>query len=222
MPGDRDIDVVERAGADHEPLGRPALLGGTAVIAHPPLHLIAGEPILHRRSGQQRGGAEQVVSASMAGAVALQRALLGHAGLLTEPRQRIVFAEDRDHRPAVAGFAHHRGRDAGQVRAYAETLALQHGDVLGTGAVLGIGELRHSPDAVAQRLEVRLSRIHQPPYLFRVAHVISRWTGVSSAENLTPAAGDGPARRPAQFGPRAKRLDKPRARAKGEACGTTA
>ena len=37
---------------------------------------------------------------------------LGDACHLGEPEEGVVFAEDGDHRPALAGLAHDRGRDA--------------------------------------------------------------------------------------------------------------
>ena len=58
----------------------------------------------------------------MAEAVAGQRLRLGDAGLLRQARQRVVLAEDGDDRPAFAGLAHHRGRDAGDVLGDAEAL----------------------------------------------------------------------------------------------------
>ena len=51
----------------------------------------------------------------MAVAGARQRLRLGDAGLLAQARQRVVFAEDGDHRAVLAGLAHHRGRNAGDV-----------------------------------------------------------------------------------------------------------
>jgi hypothetical protein len=70
----------------------------------------SAEIILHRGGGEQRGRAEQIVPAAMPVPARLQFLRLGDAGNLRQPGQRIVLAEDRDHRTAVAGFAHHGGR----------------------------------------------------------------------------------------------------------------
>ena len=40
VPGDRDVHVVERAGAHHEALGRAAFLGRAAVVAHAALDAV--------------------------------------------------------------------------------------------------------------------------------------------------------------------------------------
>jgi hypothetical protein len=106
----------------------------------------------------------------MAVAVPLDRARLGDAGLLAQAGQRVVLAEQGDDRTALAGLAHDRGRDVGEVAGDAEALALELLDVLGDRAVLGILQLRHAPDAVAQRLEGILLGIDQAPDRLAVVH----------------------------------------------------
>ena len=114
-----------------------------------------GEIVLHRGRGEQRGRAEHVVAAAVPVAAALDLLRLRDAGDLRQAGQGVVLAEDRDHRAAVAGLAHHGGRDAGDVLGDAEAFLLQHGAMLGDRAVFRIGDLRHAPDAVGQRLVVR-------------------------------------------------------------------
>ena len=58
----------------------------------------------------------------MAVAAGLDRPRFGDAGLLAEAGQRIIFAEEGDHRTAFAPFAHHGGRNAGDILGDAETL----------------------------------------------------------------------------------------------------
>ena len=107
----RDVGVIEDAGAHHEGFRGAAFFGRAAVIAHAPGHLVGGKPILHGGGGEQRGRAEQIVAAAMAMASGLERARLGHAGLLAETGQRVVFAEEGDDGTALAPFAHQRGRE---------------------------------------------------------------------------------------------------------------
>ena len=92
---------------------------------------MGGEPILHRRGGEQRRRAQQIVAAAMTVAARLDRPRLGHARLLAETGQRIVFAEDSDHRTALARFAHHRGRNARDILGDAEPLMAQFGQMFG-------------------------------------------------------------------------------------------
>src|SRR5215471_4791230 len=77
MPADRDVDIVEGAGAHQEALARAAFLSRAAIIAHAPLHALRGEPVLDRSRREQRSRAQHVVPAAMTVAVLLQRALLG-------------------------------------------------------------------------------------------------------------------------------------------------
>ncbi len=75
-----------------------------------------------------------------------------------------------DHRPAVARFTHDGGRDAGHVLGNAEPFLFQHGAVLGNGAILGVANLRHLPDAVGQSLIGVFARIDELPDLVAVLH----------------------------------------------------
>ena len=177
MPGDRDVDVVEAAGAHHEGLRGAAFLGRAAVVAHAALDAGLRQIVLHRGRGEQRRRAEQIVAAAMTVAAALDLLRLRDAGDLRQARQRIVFAEDRDHRPALARLAHHGGRNVGDVLGDAEAFLLQHGAMLGDRAVFRVGDLRHAPDAVGQRLVVVLAGIDELPDFFRVLHLISSFIG---------------------------------------------
>ena len=56
----------------------------------------------------------------MSGAVTRQRPVLRHAGFLAQTRQRVILAQDRDHRATLSGLAHDRGRDTGQAFGHAK------------------------------------------------------------------------------------------------------
>src|SRR5262249_42044521 len=107
---------------------------------------------------------------AMAVAVWLDRARLGDARLLAQSGKRIILAEDRDHRAAFARFADHRSRNIGDVAGNAEAFALELLDVLGNRAMLDILQLRHAPDAVAQRLEWLLLGVDEAPDLLGIVH----------------------------------------------------
>ena len=170
MPGDGDVGVVKGARAHHEGLGGAAFLGRAAVITHAAGHLVLGKPILHRGGGEQRGRAQQIVAAAMAMAAGLDRAMLGDAGLLAQARQRIIFAHEGDDGTALAPFAHHGGGNAGDILGDAKTLMAQFGQMLGGGARLGVADLGHRPDPVAQIDETRLDRVNATPDVAAVVH----------------------------------------------------
>src|ERR1051325_11691273 len=110
MPGDRDIDVVERALAHHEGLAGSTFFCGAAVVAHPSLQAVLGEVILDRGRREHRAGAEQVVATAMAVAAGGDLAPLGNTGFLAEAGKPVELAETGDDGPALAGLAHHSRR----------------------------------------------------------------------------------------------------------------
>ena len=196
MPGDGDVGVVEGARAHHEGLCRAAFFRGAAVIAHAPRHLVLGEPVLHGGGGEQRGGTEQIVAAAMAVAAGLQRARLGHAGLLAEAGQRVIFAEEGDDGPAFAPFAHQRGGNACDLLGDAETLMAQLGQMFGGRARLGVAHLGHRPDPVGQGDETRLDGVDATPDVTAVIHLpISNSEGDVSLELLSASQNDASAGR---------------------------
>ena len=87
----------------------------------------------------------------MAMAAGFDRTRLGDAGLLAEAGQGVIFAEEGDDRPAFAPFAHHGGRDVGDILGDAKALVAQLGQMLGRRARLGVADLRHAPDPVGER-----------------------------------------------------------------------
>ena len=106
----------------------------------------------------------------MAVAAIHDRTVLGDAGFLGEARQGVVFAEEGDHRSAFAGLTDHGGGNVGDILGDAETLVLQFRDMLGAGARLGIADLGHAPDPLAQRDQALLVGIDMPPEVVSVVH----------------------------------------------------
>ena len=113
---------------------------------------------------------QEVMPAAMTITTARQRPRLGDAGFLRQARQRIVFAEDGDHRSPVPGLAHHRRRNPGDILCYPKSLPLQRSGMLRAGAELAITQFRHPPDPVGQLGERPLLGIDQRPDLFRILH----------------------------------------------------
>src|SRR5271154_6810552 len=110
-----------------KPLAAPpsSFFGGAAIVAHAAFDPARGEVILNRSRRQHGRRAEQVVAAAMAVTVAGQRLRFGDAGFLAQAGQRVIFAEDGDHRPVFARFTDHRSGDAGDVLRHPETLQFQ-------------------------------------------------------------------------------------------------
>ena len=107
----------------------------------------------------------------MAMAAGLQRARFGHAGFLAETGQGVVFAEEGDHGPAFAPFAHHGGGNACDLLGDAETLMAQLGQMFGGRARFGVADLGHRPDPVAQVDEARLDGVDATPDVTAVIHL---------------------------------------------------
>jgi hypothetical protein len=170
LAGDGDVDILEGAGAHHEALGGSALFGRAAVIAHPPLQPVGGEVVLDRGRREKRSRTQEIMPAAMPVAVLLDRAWFRDARLLAQARQGVIFAEDRDHRAAFAGFPDHRRRDARDIARHAKAFGLERRDMLGARAFLRVAELGHAPDPVAQRDEALLLGIDVPPNFFTVFH----------------------------------------------------
>src|SRR5262249_8377486 len=92
-----------------------------------------------------------------------------------QPRQRIIFAEERDHRTALARVTDDSGRDARDVLGDAESLARELSRMLGAGALLGIARLGHAPDPIAQRDQIGLLLLDQLPDIPMMIHALRPW-----------------------------------------------
>ena len=170
MPGNRDIHILEQPGPHHEPLGRAAFLRRAPVIAHAPFDSRCRQIILHRRRREHRRRPQQIMPARMPVPALLERALLRHAGLLAQPRQRIELAENSDHRAVLARLADHRRRQSPRIPRHPEPLLLQHRRMLRRGPVFVVVQLRHPPDTVTQREEILTLGFDQGPGFVCVAH----------------------------------------------------
>ena len=107
----------------------------------------------------------------MAMASRLHRAGLRHIGLLAQTGQRVVFAEEGDHRAALAPFADQGGGNARDLLGDAKTLMAQFGQMFGAGARLGVAHLRHRPDLVAEVNETGLDGVDATPDVTAVVHL---------------------------------------------------
>ena len=98
------------------------------------------------------------------------------AGLLHQAGQRVVFAENGDHRTALAGLAHHRGFDAGDVLGDPESVLAEHRCVRGSGANLVEIGLRRVKNRVGQALERLAMAVDNGPNGFLITHFRSLGT----------------------------------------------
>lgn len=97
---------------------------------------------------------------------------LGQARLLAEAGKRVIFPENRDHRPACARLADNSGGDTGHALRDPEPFGPQHGCVFGTGPDLSIGDFRHVEHAIGQSDEGLTLGVHMGPdrILVRLGH----------------------------------------------------
>jgi hypothetical protein len=102
---ERDVDVAEQAGAHHVHLAGAPFFGGRTVDAQRPGTAARRQPLLHRDGRRGRGGAEEMMSAAVAGPQLDQR-LTHRYRILRQPGERVELGENRDH-----GFALAVGRD---------------------------------------------------------------------------------------------------------------
>jgi hypothetical protein len=87
----------------------------------------------------------------------------GQVSHLAKTSQRVVFAQERDHRPALAGLAHHRGGDAGDIASHPEALVRELLGMNGDRFMLAIAGLGNGPYCVGQGVEARLRGFDMGP-----------------------------------------------------------
>jgi hypothetical protein len=146
VPVQGGVDVVEQARAHQIDLARTTLLGRRAVDAQFALDVVLDHPLLERDGRADRGRAEQVVAAAVAGDLARNAGLHRVMGL-GQARQGVELGEDGDDGAgAVLEAGDEGGRHAGHAGLYLEAgglqLLLQHGRALG----LLVADLGEAPD----------------------------------------------------------------------------
>ncbi len=124
MPAQHGIHILEGAGANHVQLAASALLGGSSIESEGAGNLLVGHPFLDRDRGKQRGRAQQVMAAAMAGS-AIDQGLPFRDIVLRKTGQGIVLAHDPDHRLALAPGGGERRRDAGHILRQAKSRRTQ-------------------------------------------------------------------------------------------------
>ncbi len=104
MPVERDVYVFEQSRLHHVVLAAAAFFGRRAIDAQLTLGAGLFQPFLHRDCGGDRARAEQIVAAGVTGDHPWNRLAFRRRGL-REPRQRIHFGENGDHRAILASCA---------------------------------------------------------------------------------------------------------------------
>jgi len=174
VPCHRRIHIIERPVAHHEGLGRPTLFCRAAIIAHAARRAGFLQPVLDGTSRQQRGRAQQVVPAAMPVAARLDLLAIVDPCLLAQARQGIVFAQNRDDRPACPRLAHHGRRNAHDILGHPKALGLQHRGMFGAGLEFAIQQLGHTPDPVGQPDQIFLVGLDKRGNFGRVLHDVLR------------------------------------------------
>ena len=170
VPGQGEVDALERAGSRHEGLAGAALLAGAAEVLDRAARAAGAQVLLRCYRGAQGAYAQQVVPAAVA--VPAGDQLLFHITRrgLAQAGQGVVLAEQR-HDGASGAVARLEGRaDAGDPRVELEALRLERGAKrLGRRPLLesGLGE---APDPVAQLDERIPFRVDVPDHELSHAH----------------------------------------------------
>lgn len=163
MPVDREIDIVEEAGADHIDLARSALLGRGAVEPHRAGRAGGLEPLAERDRGGHRARAEEIVPAGVRSGLLV--GLLDRHRRLADAGQRVELGEDGDHRPGVfaiwAPFGDEGGGDLGDAFGDLEAFPGQLRLEQRARSVFLISQLGKVPDRPRHRRRPVVARIDQ-------------------------------------------------------------
>jgi hypothetical protein len=153
MPGEDDVHVLKQPLADQVELAADRLLGRRAVEADGALELAGLDQLLDRGRGAEARDPEEVVAAAVASRARHQRLLAG-LGLLGDPRQGVVLAEDADHRPSLAVSREERRGHSGHAALDAEALGFRE-----------VGERLGRPRLAQSRLGIAPDLVGEPRHL---------------------------------------------------------
>src|SRR6185295_8229014 len=123
MPRKANIEIVKQTLASDVNLPADRLFSGRAVKANRSLELPGGDHLFNREGGAETCRTEQVVSTAVPRGTGFQSLFHG-LGLLGDARQRVVFAEDSDDRPALSVAGCERGRHSRDSAFHVEALLL--------------------------------------------------------------------------------------------------
>src|SRR5262245_4861804 len=156
MPRDNGVHIAEEASAHHVDLAGAAFFGRRAVVTQGASVSRRREPLLHGNRRSECTGTEQVVAASMSGAVFFDGVSRGGLRFLRQPWQGIELADDADDRLAGTERRDERGRNVGdaalQLEARRAQLLLQQ-----RAALLFLeADLGEAPDLLGDR-RIRLA-----------------------------------------------------------------
>ena len=102
MPAEGSVQLFPQAVPSHEGLAAATFFTGTAIEYHSAAASALFQVILHRRSGSQRTGPQQIMAAAVAAASGHQWLRLRTASPLAQARQGIILPKDAYHRAAAA------------------------------------------------------------------------------------------------------------------------
>lgn len=125
VPGQGEVKAAPQPLAGHEGLARAALLARAAVKDDRSARAAALEEVLYGEGSAQRARTEHVVPAAVPRPAGDERPLLCTGCRLAEAGERVVFAEDADHRPSLAESAAEGGGDAAKALRHLKAVRAQ-------------------------------------------------------------------------------------------------
>ncbi len=153
MPGEGDIDTLEKTRARHEGLAAAAFLGRAAEIFDGAGQVQPVLALLECQRSRQGAGAKKIVTAAMPTAAGDERIMRQLAGVLAEIGQGIVFTENGDNRRALSIAGDEGGLDAACLALHLKSGLFQCVGQKRAGALFLVADFRKAPDLVADRCQ---------------------------------------------------------------------
>ena len=156
---ERDVDVLEEAGADEVRLRADQLFGGPRPDPDRARQLLPLHDLLHR---DRRGDVDRlagVVAFAVSRRAFNHRGVVGDARLLRRLRNAVDVRAKRDHRLPRSPRRHERGRNSGDALLDREPVLLQHVDQVAVGLDLLEPELGEAEDRIDHLLREHLHRL---------------------------------------------------------------
>jgi hypothetical protein len=169
MPVQDRIHVAKQSGPDHVHFAGTAFLGRSAVIPHRAGKMMRRQIVLDRDRSQRAARAQQVVTAAVTRRAGPYRLPLRH-GVLREPRQRIEFAQDSDHRLALPPAGDERRWHLRHARLHLEARRCQRLLKQRRALLFLVSHLREFPNLPRHLPVLRRVCLHQANHL-RVSRV---------------------------------------------------
>jgi hypothetical protein len=160
MPLKNHIDVAKQSSSQHVHFPVATLFGRRSVVAQRAGDVILLHVLFERDRGERRSGSKQVMATAVAWRVGYHRAAVRRSGL-RKAGKRVKFAQDRDHRRALAEAGDEGGGFIGYRRLHVKTGRFQFMPQQSRALFLLIAQFRVVPYGFGSRRKVRRVLVHE-------------------------------------------------------------